>query len=135
MTDQINFSFARPVSAKAVQELLQQTGWAATRAEEDIQVMLDNSSLRLGAWRGDRLVGFARVLTDDRFRAFIDDVVITEEERGQGIGHALMTHLMQRLAHLEEVTLFCDETVVPFYEQHNFERASGSATMKWHSQS
>ena len=134
MTDQISFSFTRPVSAKAVQSLLRQTDWAGTRTEEDIQVMLGNSSLLLGAWREDSLVGFARVLTDDCFRAFIDDVVVTEAERGQGVGHALMDHLMQRLVHLEEVTLFCDETVVSFYEQHNFARASGSATMKWRSQ-
>ena len=120
-----DYSFDRQIEPEQLQDLLRQTGWANRRSLEGIQKMLKGTLLTLGAWDGDRLVGFVRVITDGIYRALIDDVVVEESKRGTGIGSELMRRVTERLAEVEEVFLRCGEGVVPFYERHRFERSNG----------
>ena len=121
----VDYSFDREIGLEQLQDLLRQTGWANQRSVEGIQTMLDGTPLTLGAWEGDRLVGFVRVITDGIYRALIDDVVVEESKRGTGIGSELMQRITERLAEVEEVFLRCGEQVVPFYERHGYERSNG----------
>ena len=121
----VDYSFDREIKLEQLQGLLRQTGWANQRSIEGIQTMLDGTPLTLGAWEGDRLIGFVRVITDGIYRALIDDVVVEESKRGTGIGSELMRRIIERLAEVEEVFLHCGEQVVSFYEQHRFERSHG----------
>ena len=121
----VDYSFDRKIEPEQLQDLLRQTGWANGRSIEGIQQMLNGTPLILGAWEGDHLVGFARVITDGIYRALIDDVVVEESKRGTGIGSELMRRLIERLAGVEAVFLHCGEQVVPFYERHRFERSYG----------
>ena len=121
----INYSFNRQIEPEQLLVLLRQTGWANQRSIEGVQKMLQGTPLILGAWEGNRLVGFVRVITDGIYRALIDDVVVEESKRGTGIGSELMQRLIERLAGVEEVFLRCGERVVSFYEQHRFERSNG----------
>ena len=121
----VDYSFDREIELQQLQDLLRQTGWANRRSTEGIQTMLEGTPLTLGAWGGDHLVGFVRVITDGIYRALIDDVVVEESKRGTGIGSELMQRIVDRLAGVEEVFLRCGEHVVPFYERHSFERSNG----------
>lgn len=121
----VDYSFDREIELQQLQDLFRQTGWANRRSVEGIQQMLDGTPLALGAWEGDRLVGFVRVITDGIYRALIDDVVVEVSKRGTGIGSELMQRITERLAEVEEVFLRCGEHVVPFYERHRFERSNG----------
>ena len=121
----VNYSFDRQIESEQLQHLLRQTSWANQRSLEGIQKMLKGTPLTLGAWDGDRLVGFVRVITDGVYRALIDDVVVEESKRGAGIGSELMRRVVERLAEVEEVFLRCGKHVVPFYERHRFERSNG----------
>lgn len=121
----VNYSFDRQIEPDQLLALLRQTGWANQRSIEGVQKMLEGTPLTLGAWEGDRLVGFVRVLTDGIYRALIDDVVVEESKRSTGIGSELMRRLIEELAEVEEVFLRCGERVVPFYERHRFERSNG----------
>ncbi len=121
----VDYSFDREIELQQLQGLLRQTGWANRRSVEGIQQMLDGTLLTLGAWEGDHLVGFVRVITDGIYRALIDDVVVEESKRGTGIGSELMQRITERLAGVEEVFLRCGEQVVPFYERHGYERSNG----------
>ena len=112
----------RAILPAAVHRLLQQTDWANHRTEADIAAMLNTTGLCLGAWQQSKLIGFARALTDHHYRAFIEDVVVDSAFRGQGIGHALVTRLMQELAAIEEVGLICVPELAPFYAAFGFER-------------
>jgi predicted GNAT family N-acyltransferase len=106
--------------AEDVARLFQQTSWAAGRTLDDIEHMLENTPLDLSAWDQGQLVGFARVLTDDSYRAFVEDVVVDERYREQGVASALMAALMERLAHVEEVTLRCEPRLMAFYGRFGF---------------
>ena len=44
----------------------------------------------LGAYRGDEQIGFARAITDHATFAWIADVWVAEEYRGQGLGQDLV---------------------------------------------
>jgi GNAT superfamily N-acetyltransferase len=63
--------------------------WAAGRSEETIRNAIDNS-LPFGIYNGARQVGFARVVTDYATIAWIADVFVIEEFRGQGLSKWLM---------------------------------------------
>jgi GNAT superfamily N-acetyltransferase len=47
-------------------------------------------SLPFGLYHGERQIGFARVITDYATFAYIGDVFVLEEHRGQGLGTWLM---------------------------------------------
>jgi len=52
-------------------------------------------SLCVGAYRAGRQLGFARVVTDRATFAYLADVFVLDEARGQGIGRAMVRALME----------------------------------------
>jgi GNAT superfamily N-acetyltransferase len=120
MSDQFTFSFTEPINPEMLQLLFQQADWATNRSPLDIQQMLDNSQLTLGVWDDDKLIGFARVITDNIYRAWIEDVVVDEPYHEQGVGSHIIAKLLKRLEHIEDITLHCIAELVPFYEKHGF---------------
>ncbi|HEY3137184.1 MAG TPA: GNAT family N-acetyltransferase [Blastocatellia bacterium] len=63
--------------------------WATGRSIETVLLSIENS-IPFGVYKGDRQVGFARVITDYATFAWIADVFILEEFRGQGLSKWLM---------------------------------------------
>ena len=123
----IDYSFEKSVRPQQLQALLRQTTWANGRGIDGIRAMLAGSAIFLGAWDGDRLIGFCRAVTDGIYRALIDDVVVDAPQRGRGIGSALMRKLSERLKEMEveEIFLRCENAVVPFYGQLGFKSSDG----------
>ena len=120
MSDQFTFSFTEPINPEILQVLFQQADWASSRSPLDIQNMLDNSQLTLGVWDDDKLIGFARVITDNIYRAWIEDVIVDKSYHQQGVGSHIVGKLLKRLEHIEEITLHCLAELAPFYEKHGF---------------
>jgi GNAT superfamily N-acetyltransferase len=68
--------------------------WAKGRTLEKVRRSIDNS-LCFGVYDPqDKLVGFARVVTDLSVLAFLMDVFVLEQHRGRGLGKALIGHIM-----------------------------------------
>ncbi len=130
MTHDLDYSFDKPIPAEAVERLLKQTEWGADRPRNNIQTMIDGS-LCLSVWQNATLVGFARAVTDGVYRAFIEDVVIDEALRGQGIGSEMMRRFNDKLAHIELVMLGCGEERIPFYERLGFARVAMPIMQIW----
>lgn len=120
MNHNIDISFTRQVDPTALRRLYAQTTWASAWSDESIARMLANTRITAGAWASDRLIAFARVVTDDVFRAVIEDVVVDRPYRGQGIGSRLIHQLLARLGHVEEIALGCTPDLVGFYERFGF---------------
>jgi GNAT superfamily N-acetyltransferase len=59
--------------------------WAKGRPREVVERSIEHS-LAFGVYRGERQVGFARVITDYATFAWIADVFVVEEFRGRGLG-------------------------------------------------
>lgn len=116
----VTFSETTDLDAAHLLRLFHQAPWAKNRTVADATEMLRQSDLVLCAWDGDRLVGFARVLTDFVYRATIWDVIVDQAYQKQGIG----TQLVQRMLNhprLNKVELFWLCTRRPgFYEKLGF---------------
>ncbi len=117
----LEYSFSRPVPVAALKSLLGQADWASGRTDDELRQLMENTPVQLGVWEGDRLVGYARALTDGRFRALIDDVVVDEGQRGSGIGTEMMRRLIERLVAVDQVFLLASDTSVAFYSKLGFE--------------
>lgn len=126
----------RPINPSAVRVLYDSAGWWPERKEEQIARILDGD-VAVGAWEGERLVGFARAVSDERFRAYIEDVVVDPAYQRGGVGSQMLARLLESLTHIEVVTLFCASDLVSFYKAQGFRafpsqivmhRMRGSAT-------
>ena len=65
--------------------LSQSSYWARNRSLELVARSIDNS-FPFGIYKGDEQVGFARVVTDFATFAWLADVFVSDEYRGQGLG-------------------------------------------------
>ena len=75
------------------------------------------SSIIIGAFENDKLVGIARSL-DDTVYAFIEDVLVAPEYRKRGVGTKIVKMLCEELTNKKIKIISCDTTkkLVPFYK-------------------
>jgi len=109
----------RPIDIAALLRLYESTPWARGRDPAGVAASL-SPSIAVGAWEGDRLVGFARALSDGRYRAYVEDVVVDPVYRGQQIGERMVAALVSCLEDVHTVSLFCEPERVAFYERNGF---------------
>ena len=69
--------------------LAEESYWAKTRTVEQTRTAIEHS-LCFGVYQGDRQIGFARVVSDQATFAYVGDVFVLDEFRGQGIAKKLM---------------------------------------------
>ena len=69
----------------AIHGFLRGSYWARGIPREIVDRSIDNS-LCFGLYDRDRLVGFARVITDLATFAYLSDVFVLESHRGRGLG-------------------------------------------------
>lgn len=110
----------KPICAEELKKLYDSIGWWPERKEIDIEKMLKNS-IAIGVWKENELIGFARVVSDGVFRAYIEDVVVHESARNQGIGEKMLIMLLQEISHVHIVSLFCGEKLIKFYGKQQFQ--------------
>ncbi|HEX5705906.1 MAG TPA: GNAT family N-acetyltransferase [Pyrinomonadaceae bacterium] len=67
--------------------------WGKGRDIEVVRRSIEGS-LPFGVYRGERLVAFARVVTDYATFAWLADVFVLEEFRGQGLGRWLIETIL-----------------------------------------
>ena len=97
--------------------------WAIGRSLETVKRSIENS-ICFGVYdNSDKLVGFARVLTDYAVFAYIMDVFILEDYRKKGLGKQLMNAIMQHsdLQGLQRFMLATNDAH-ELYEKYGFKR-------------
>ncbi len=106
--------------------------WAQNRPISDLQRAVAHSQPVVSAWRGDRLVGFARATSDGVYRATIWDVIVHPDFQGSGIGRKLVETVLTHphMAHVERVYLMTTHKQ-RFYEQVGFQ-VNPTTTMVLH---
>jgi len=63
--------------------------WAPGRSFETVKRSIENS-LNFGLYKADKQIGFARVVTDYATFAWLADVFVVPEHRGEGLGKWLI---------------------------------------------
>ena len=83
-----------------VVRLLQTTYWAKDRPAEVIEAALQNSRcFGILLSDGQTLAAFARVVSDGATMYYLADVVVAEAYRRQGLGTALVSHIVSSPAY------------------------------------
>ena len=104
--------------------LFQNEWWSKGRSLEDMQTMLAHSDFVFGICEleSQELIGFARVLSDQVFKAFIFDVIVHPEFRAKGIGKLLMKTILEHpvISFVQHIELYCRPELIPFYQQWGF---------------
>lgn len=116
-----------PAHIEQLHQLYQQEWWSRGRSLTDTRECVHNSQLVIGVVDNKQLVGFARVLTDQIFKAMIFDVIVERERRQQGLGALLMTSIKQHplLSKVKHFELYCLPELIPFYEANGFSLEEG----------
>ena len=71
--------------------------WGRWRTRDDIIAQIDASWRVVGAYRADtgELIGFARASSDSVGFAYLADVFVLDEHRGNGLGKRIMTRMIE----------------------------------------
>ncbi|WP_391209683.1 GNAT family N-acetyltransferase [Psychrobacillus sp. L4] len=121
---------------KEVHSLFKNEWWTKDRQLSEIRKMVENSGVVIGLIDKDteELIGFARVITDTLYRAFIFDVIAKENSRNSGIGTILMNSILEHplVREVDRVELYCPERLVGYYEKFGFSTdVNGSNLMRY----
>lgn len=73
-----------------IYDFLSRSYWAAGVPVEVVKRSIENSTC-FGLFEGDRQIGFARVITDRATFAYLADVFVLEQHRGEGLGKWLVS--------------------------------------------
>lgn len=111
-------------------------GWPNPPSPETLHRLLARSyRVSLAVEEDGRVMGFAQAISDGVLTAFVPLLEVLPEHRGQGLGTALMRHLLGQLEHLYTVDLSCDDDLVPFYERLGMRRANAMVSRDYTRQS
>ncbi|RKN82028.1 GNAT family N-acetyltransferase [Paenibacillus ginsengarvi] len=77
------------VNVQTVIDFLANSYWASRRSPETIQLSIQNS-ICYSVYDGERMIGFARIVTDGATMYYLCDVFVLEPYRGQGISKKLI---------------------------------------------
>jgi len=78
----------------AVLAMLHDSHWGGGVTRDVLERAVENS-LCLGVYHGDRQVAFARAVTDLATYAYLTDVIVAQDARGQGIGSWMVDALLR----------------------------------------
>lgn len=77
-----------------IHNFLTEIYWSRGRGIEEVKITIKNS-LCFGIYIEDEQIGFARVVTDYVFFAYLMDVFIAAEHRNKGYSSVLMRYIME----------------------------------------
>ncbi|WP_185907890.1 GNAT family N-acetyltransferase [Psychrobacillus soli] len=134
----MNYKMVEELSERHLNELhnlFKNEWWTQHRELSEIKKMVENSSVVIGLVNSEteELIGFARVITDTIYRAFIFDVMTKENFRNNGIGKILIESILEHplVQNVDRVELYCPDRLVGYYEKFGFSTdVNGSNLMR-----
>jgi len=118
-----------PALVEQLHELYQNEWWTSERKLSDVETMLRFSDFVFAyVDADDSLAGFARVLSDYVYKAFLFDVIVSPAYRGTGLGSRILRDVTTHpvLSRVSSIELYCRPDLNDFYSSFGFVRvASG----------
>ena len=114
-----------------VVRLLRMSYWADKRPAEKIEASMRHSACYGVSLDGeDRLVGFARVISDYATTYYLCDVIIDEEFRNRGLGTALISYIEARPAYAGLRGVLITRDAQSLYRRFGYEVLNDRAMVK-----
>lgn len=105
-------------------KLFQTTGWNENYqlSPDELLQALRSSWYLLGAYDGEQLVGFGRLVSDGVVHAMIYELIVLPEYQGRGIGGKILERLIEKCREtgVRDIQLFCAKGKRSFYEKRGF---------------
>ena len=119
------------ISVSEVEKLLKMTYWANHRSAETIEKSMRNSAC-FGIWLDDeeKLIGFARVISDYATTWYLCDVIIDPAYRHQGLGKELVSRIASSPSFSGLRGLLLTRDAHGLYAQYGFVSAEGRAMVR-----
>lgn len=108
-----------------IEELCHAVGWNS-RPLDKLEKAIKQSFSYVCAWyihdEKQKLIGFARAVSDSAFNAMLLDIVVHPDFQGQGIGKKVVNNLVEQLHQSEvtDITLLAAPHMVDFYHKLGF---------------
>ncbi len=119
------------IKSEEVLRLLKMTYWANNRTMEQIEESMASSfCYGLFLAEEERLVGFARVISDLATTYYLCDVIIDPEYQHQGLGMALVSHIVNLPQYRKLRGLLLTKDAHGLYEKYGFETVKDRAMVK-----
>lgn len=125
--DKIKFRDDKDIPFPEILSLYTNAGWSAYTAKPDIlKKAIDNSLYLLTAWHGEQLAGLLRAVGDGLTIIYIQDILVLDSFRRQGIGSELLKLTLEKYQNVRQVLLLTDEQpgTVSFYEKAGLQRTA-----------
>ena len=124
-------SSADNIKSEEVLRLLKMTYWANNRTIEQIEESMASSfCYGLFLAEEERLVGFARVISDLATTYYLCDVIIDPEYQHQGLGKALVSHIISLPQYRKLRGILLTKDAHGLYEKYGFETVNDRAMVK-----
>jgi GNAT superfamily N-acetyltransferase len=94
--------------------------WARGRPREIVEQLVHGSQRIVGLYRGDRLIGFCRAVTDGVTVVYLADVYVLPEFRGRGLGIELVREMIERGPYADRKWLLHTEDAHGLYQRFGF---------------
>lgn len=95
--------------------------WGKGRQRETQDRLIEEASRVVGLYDGERQVGFCRAFTDGLALAYLADVYVLDEYRGQGLGEALVREMIENGPYAGVKWLLHTTDMHPLYRKFGFE--------------
>ena len=119
------------IKSEEVLRLLKMTYWANNRTMEQIEESMASSfCYGLFLAEEERLVGFARVISDLATTYYLCDVIIDPEYQHQGLGKALVSHIISLPQYRKLRGILLTKDAHGLYEKFGFETVKDRAMVK-----
>ncbi len=119
----------RRVSVDEVARVFLHAEWTKKRTRSQIRRMLKNTDIVIMAKFRGKPVGFARVVTDRTFRAFVEDVIVVPDMRRRGIAGAMMARAEQLVKKLGVPRMELTTTQTGMWKKLGYERKKNTTYM------
>lgn len=126
MSDYLFYDSKLAVSPAELQDLYRFTHWGRSRSLEQIEKMLNGTTLCFSVRYDDKLVAFCRLLTDFVFRGSLWDILVHPDHQGKGLGSRLIEYTLEHPAvkNIPIITTYSSD-LESFLKHHGFESREG----------
>jgi ribosomal protein S18 acetylase RimI-like enzyme len=121
----IQYRFGNDLDIDAVIELLKASTLGERRPIDDRSIvagMLEHANLVVTAWDADRMVGFARTLSDFVYVGYMSDLAVRESHQHRGIGVELIRKTRDRMGPRSMIVLLAAPKAIEYYPRVGFTR-------------
>lgn len=113
-----------PPTADEYVKMRKDAGWSVYKDMDAVRKGLANSLYHIIVRKGSELIAMGRVIGDGSITFYIQDIVVSREYQGKGIGTMIMNRIMDYIsgtaADSAVVGLFAAKDKESFYKKFNF---------------